>query len=236
MDFTVWSGFGLLGVALYLTAYAALQFGILRGSSVAYTVMNLTAAAAVLLSLVEAFNLSSALIQVSWIVLSLIGLVRIVIARSQTQFNAEERAILAAHFPTLAPPLARQFLRLGVWQSMSAGTILTRQGSPANQLIYIASGMAEVRAHGAVVANVGPGALIGEMSIMHGADATADVELTHDGRVFALPRGALQRELESDHEFALAISRALQIEAQRKIDAANRATAAGVADANSATA
>lgn len=222
MEVTIWSASGLLGVVLYLGAYGALQFGLLRGSSVTYTVMNMFAAAFVMVSLVEAFNFSSLLIQISWITLSVIGLARMAWMRSRTRFSDEESAFLSAHFSTLPPHVAHKFLRLGRWQTISAGTVLTRQGAPVHELVYIASGTAEVRAHGAKVAEIGATALIGEMTIMHGGDATADVEITAQAHIFTLPRAALVRELEADHDFALAVANALQIEAQRKIDVANR--------------
>lgn len=228
MEFTIWSVAGLLGVALYLSAYGGLQTGFLRGSSVTYTVMNLLGAAAVLVSLVEAFNLSSAVIQTSWVALSLVGLGRMAWVRSRLRFSDEEQVFLGTHFSTLAPHLARNFLRLGQWQTVSPGTMLARQGTPVHGLVYVSEGSAVVRAHGATVATIGPGELIGEMTIMHGGKATADVEITSRARIFNLPRAALLRELEVDHEFALAIANTLQIEAQRKIDAANR-DRAGVA-------
>ena len=233
MDFSIWSAAGLLGVALYLAAYGALQLGFLRGRSPLYTLLNLAAAAFVLVSLTDAFNMSSALIQVFWIVLSVIGLARMAWERSAARFSDEERTFLSKHFASLPPHLARKFLRLGRWQSVSPGTILTRQGQSVHELVYVAEGAARVTAHGAEVATLGPGALIGEMTIMHGADATADVEITEKARIFTLARAALIRELEADHDFALAISNALQIEAQRKIDGANRATAAQGAAARS---
>ncbi len=225
MDFSIWTAAGLLGVALYLVAYAALQFGLLRGSSVAYTVLNMLGAVFIMLSLVDAFNLSQMLISLSWIVLSIIGLTRMAWERSNTRFSEEERVFLSAHFASLPPHLARKFLRLGRWQTISPGTVLTRQGQAVHELVYVATGQARVSAHGGDIATLGPGALIGELTIMHGADATADVEITEEARVFTLPRAALIRELEADHDFSLAVSGALQIEAQRKIDLANRATA-----------
>lgn len=225
MDVTIWSAAGLAGVGFYLSAYGALQFGLIRGSSVTYTVMNMIAACFVLVSLSEAFNLSSALIQISWIVLSVIGLARMAWLRSSQRFTAEERGFLATHFASLPPHLARRFLNLGRWQSVSAGTILTRQGAPVHELIYIADGSAEVRAHGAVMTELGPGALIGEMTIMQGAQATADVEVSTKSFVFSLPRAALIQELEADHDFALAVANALQIEARRKLDLSNQQNA-----------
>ncbi len=231
MDVTIWSAAGLAGVAFYIAAYGALQLGLIRGFSVTYTVMNMIAAGLVLLSLTEAFNLSSALVQMAWIVLSVIGLIRMAWARSTSRFSAEERGFLATHFASLPPHLARRFLNLGHWQSVSAGTILTRQGAPVRELVYIADGSAEVRAHGATMAELGPGALIGEMTVMHGATATADVEIATNAYIFTLPRKALLAELEADHAFALAVSGALQAEAGRKIDASNRTLADQAADA-----
>ena len=67
---------GLLGVCLYVTAYALLQFRALRYGAVCFTVMNLCAAGLVGVSLVEDFNLASALIQGMWILMSLVGLAR----------------------------------------------------------------------------------------------------------------------------------------------------------------
>ncbi len=222
MDVTIWSASGLAGVAFYLAAYGALQLGLIRGSSVKYTVLNMIAASLVLISLTEAFNMSSMLIQISWIVLSVIGLARMAWSRTNPRFTAEERGFLGVHFASLPPHLARKFLNLGKWQTISAGTILTRQGKPVHELIYIADGSAEVRAHGAIMAELGPGALIGEMTIMHGADATADVEVATKAYIFTLPRAALTQELEVDHDFALAVSGALQIEARRKLDLSNQ--------------
>lgn len=229
MEFSIWSASGLLGVAFYLAAYGALQLGLLRGSSATYTVLNLVAAAFVMVSLVEAFNLSSLLIQISWITLSLVGLGRMAWNRSQTGFSEDERGFLSVHFSTLPPHLAQKFMRLGRWETVSPGTVLARQGAPVHELVYIATGLADVRAHGAKVAEIGSKALIGEMTIMHGGDATADVEITHEAHIFTLPRAALIRELEADHNFALAVAGALQIEAQRKIDLANRERAGVVA-------
>jgi predicted tellurium resistance membrane protein TerC len=69
---------GLAGVVLYLGSYALLQSGILRGSSYTYAILNLCAASLVLLSLTVAFNLSSAIIQASWVVISVLGIARLI--------------------------------------------------------------------------------------------------------------------------------------------------------------
>lgn len=78
---------GIAGVGFYLDSYAALQFGMLRGDGYAYACLNAIAAAFVLLSLQEAFNLSSAVIQVSWILISLVGITRHYILTHRAKFS-----------------------------------------------------------------------------------------------------------------------------------------------------
>ena len=68
---------GLLGVTLYLRSYAALQAGILPAYNELYPLLNIAAAACVLLDLQRTYNLPSVLIQISWIIISLAGLYRL---------------------------------------------------------------------------------------------------------------------------------------------------------------
>lgn len=77
VGFDVYAVFGFLGIAFYLGSYAALQLGYLNGQGGLYAVLNLIAASSVLISLTAAFNLSSAVIQIFWIFISIIGLIRI---------------------------------------------------------------------------------------------------------------------------------------------------------------
>jgi hypothetical protein len=58
----VWDGVGALGVVLYIGSYAAMQLGFVRGQSYIYAILN-AAAACVLMSLSDQFNLSAAAIQ-----------------------------------------------------------------------------------------------------------------------------------------------------------------------------
>ncbi|MEL7272984.1 MAG: hypothetical protein AAGK33_06055 [Pseudomonadota bacterium] len=65
---------GLLGFLTYMGGFAAQQFGVIHGDSRAFSILNIVAASLVLVSLSEAFNLASALIQVGWITIAAIGL------------------------------------------------------------------------------------------------------------------------------------------------------------------
>ena len=67
---------GLVGFVGYLAPYVLLQLGRIDANGVAYTTSNVAAASLVLVGLIEQFNLAAALIQVAWIAVGLVGLVR----------------------------------------------------------------------------------------------------------------------------------------------------------------
>ena len=110
-DFTAYGAFGTLGVILYLGAYGALQAGLIRGSSLTYTLLNLCAAASVLFSLMETWNLYSALIQGFWIAISIMGIGRRLWLRSRRSFDDETMAFLRLHLPTLPLFEAHRLMR-----------------------------------------------------------------------------------------------------------------------------
>lgn len=67
---------GVVGFFVYISGFASVQFGWLDGNGASYSASNVLAATLVAISLFAEFNLSSALIQGSWIVIGLFGLTR----------------------------------------------------------------------------------------------------------------------------------------------------------------
>ena len=65
---------GIIGVILYIGSYFLVQMKLMNGNKNTYAILNLLAATAVLISLLESFNLPSAMIQVSWIAISTVGI------------------------------------------------------------------------------------------------------------------------------------------------------------------
>jgi hypothetical protein len=222
-DVTFYGIAGLLGVVIYLAAYGALQLGLLRGSSLAYTLLNMLAAASILFSLLENWNLFSAVIQAFWILISIVGITRRVWLRSRLSFSPEEEGFLAAHLPTLAPVDAHRVTRIGRWEDRPPGAHLAHEGQPVGALIYLAGGRAEVIVGGRIIATLAPGALVGEMTVMHGGPATADVRVVTPARVLVLPRDRLMAEIRASPDIGLALGHALQGEVQRKLQAMNAA-------------
>ncbi len=67
---------GLLGVAGVLGAYVLLQTGRWRQEEARYSMLNAAGAAGILFSLAFDFNLSAAMIELAWLVISLWALAR----------------------------------------------------------------------------------------------------------------------------------------------------------------
>lgn len=184
---------GLLGVILAVGAYAALQSGLLRGNGYAYAAANMAAASLVLLSLTSDFNLSAAINQIVWIVISVFGLVRIAVLERRARLNDEELAFVAAKFPTMSRSMARKFLNAGDWYDARAGTLLVAEGERLGGLIYLTSGEAEVTQRGRPIAQCTSGSFIGEMSCFDGSPANATVSLRQPSRYFLIRTEALNR-------------------------------------------
>ena len=79
------------------------------------------AATLVLVSLVKAFNLSSAIIQASWITISAVGITRYYILKHFARFSEEESAFLVKALPDLDSVKARKLLDLGEWVTGDRG-------------------------------------------------------------------------------------------------------------------
>jgi len=78
---------GVAGFLFYMLSYSLLQLGKISGDSFTYTVLNMLAATLVLVSLLHQFNLASALIQISWIAISVVGLIRLLTNSRQKKLN-----------------------------------------------------------------------------------------------------------------------------------------------------
>ena len=72
---------GLIGVALILAAYAAAQLHRLDPTQPPALLINLVGACLILLSLTRAFNLSAAIVEGAWALITLFGLVRALVGR-----------------------------------------------------------------------------------------------------------------------------------------------------------
>lgn len=210
---------GLCGVGLYLAAYALLQFGYLRGSGNAYTLLNMSAAGCVLISLAEEFNLSSLLIQVSWITISVIGLTRRYLNSRSLKFDDREKQLASQIVPSLTSLDLRAFLDTGAWVTMPKSDKLTDQGEPVDFLYFLHRGQADVFVNWTRVAGIGPENFVGEMTCLTGAPATATVVLTENAEVFRIPAGRLRKFMMANPEIQEQLERSFAADLKRKLNA-----------------
>jgi hypothetical protein len=67
---------GLIGVGIIVVTYLWLQLGKLKSDALTYSLMNAIGASLIVVSLRVDFNLSALLMEVFWVLISLIGVYR----------------------------------------------------------------------------------------------------------------------------------------------------------------
>lgn len=215
------NGIGLAGAGLYIAAYAMLQLRWLGGTGYGYTMMNLGAATLVLVSLTHDFNMSSVVIQMTWIAISVFGMTRTFYLHHATRLNPEEAALIAAKLPLISRSGARKFLDAGAWSDAAAGTCLAIEGEILGALVYLARGTAEVTHGGQDVGECGPGVFLGELTCFEGTPATATVTLGEDARYFRISTEALNRVCDRDPDLKFLLHFAFGRDTRAKLEAAN---------------
>lgn len=76
---------------------------------------------------------------------------------------------------------------------LAAGAVLTRQGEAGTEVFLVLDGVLDVDVAGDLVAEVGPGAVIGERAVLEGGTRTATVTARTDARVVRVPGAALDQ-------------------------------------------
>ena len=74
IDPIILEALGVVGFGVYVLAYSLLTFGKLNSRDATYFGMNLCASSLVLIGLTASFNLASAMIQMFWIVVSIVAI------------------------------------------------------------------------------------------------------------------------------------------------------------------
>ncbi len=213
-----WAGY--FGVALYIGSYVALQLGWIPGVGYRYAALNLAAATFVLISLIGAFNMASALIQLSWIVISVVGMVRTYIITRRLFFNEEEEHLLHHGLHGTPRLIARRIFDSGNWVDAETGVRLITEGEPVHELYYIMSGRADVLVDEQVVAEVTEG-FVGEMNAMQSGPASATVEITEPARLFCISGESLRRLSQGNAEIKIYLESHLAASTKAKLMHAN---------------
>ena len=92
MSYVCYDLVGNLGGALIIVSYFFLQVGLVSACNVWYSTLNFVGAAAITLSLYYEFNLSAFIIEVFWMLISLMGILRYYAKRNKRS-QAKQRLL-----------------------------------------------------------------------------------------------------------------------------------------------
>ena len=109
------------------------------------------------------------------------------------RFTQDERAFYEIAVPDLEPSEVRRLLRLGRWVDAVPEAVVTRQGEPVPDLIFVTSGLVDIAVDGHRVGSCGPGTFIGEISVSTGGPATATSTISVPTRYLAFDAVTLRR-------------------------------------------
>ena len=213
---------GIAGVLLYLGAYAVLQLGMISGRGYLYPSLNAGAASCVMISLIQDFNLSSLLIQISFIAISVFGMSRLFFARNLRGYTVDQEAFMEYALPTIDREFSGVLAKMGVWEQAKAGTILTSEGRIVRDLIYIADGKARVTLNDIQIATIHERSLLGEVTCLEGDPATATVTLTHPSRIMRINAEKLRAMLRANPEMRSQLENSIKSGMASKLAQLNR--------------
>ena len=114
-----------------------------------------------------------------------------IVAGVHSSLGRARRIELLARMPLFSTCSKRQLAQvaaLTVPADLPKGTVMTRQGAVGGLAYVIATGQAEVTRDGKRIARLGPGDVVGELSLIDGKQRSATVTATTDLEVLELDR------------------------------------------------
>ncbi len=207
---------GLLGVTICVSAYFCLQIGVLKGDGYSFPLLNLVSSACILVSLSQDFNAYSAIGEIAWSAISIIGLTRLYLVHRLIRLNDEESTVAGILIHRLTKDRARKFLNLGHFEDAPAGTVLAQEGKPLDFFTVILGGRCRIERDGTEVATLGAGALVGELTYATGAPATASVFVDVPSRLFRIDCDVLREFLanNTDVDVEMELNSAIDVRAK----------------------
>jgi hypothetical protein len=106
-------------------------------------------------------------------------------------------AIVTAAESELERRLSAEVMRGGAAtdrKRLSPGDTLVEQGAPGDELYLLLDGVLGVEVDGEEVAEVGPGAVLGERALLEGGTRKATLRATTPARVVVIPGDAIDRD------------------------------------------
>lgn len=221
MELTLDSVFSIGGIVAQL-AFALLVLSMLMKTLWSLRIMVIAAACVgFLYSTVFLNDPVSAFWQALLVLVNVLQVAREWMTNRRARFSVEEEAFVKERLYTLNPGEARQLLNMGVWADGAAGTKLTTQGKPVDNLVYLASGEVDIRFDGATVGACLPGNYVGEMSVLNGGPASATAVVSESSRYWMISAEQLRNLHSNAPNIAAALELGIAKDLRHKIMAAN---------------
>lgn len=163
------------------------------------------------------------------LLVTLVQLIRLWHRDRRARFTDDEARMIAAWFKGASAGQHRLLLDMGRWENLPEGTILTREGERPDFLCFLSEGVARVEIDSQLVAEVGPGHFIGEMSLLDENRASASTHLAGPARLWRIERDKVERLRDTGSALWPVLEAAITLDMRAKIIAGNR-RGAGAAD------
>jgi cyclic nucleotide-binding protein len=111
--------------------------------------------------------------------------------------HAESEAFVTAAESALEREISRELLsgqRIPERRTLAPGETLVEQGAPGDELYLVLDGVLAVEIDGEEVAEIGPGAIVGELAVLEGGTRTATLNARTHCRVAVIPGDLIDRK------------------------------------------
>jgi hypothetical protein len=212
-------------LALYIGIFAVVLFALIARKQLTSHVMLGIAGAFGLLYGMTAHGMLGIILPFLILIVAGVQATSVFGANRAARFTQEEQAMFEGPLKGLGKSQARRLIDQGIWIDGRKGDVLIREGEPAAQLFFIATGGGQVHSRGKLVGRIVPGQLAGEATVLGEAAAIATVTLTEPSRFWCAQGKSLNAYLAANPDARHALEHSFNVSLRQKLDAMNRAAA-----------
>ena len=139
----------------------------------------------------------------------------------RVRFTPDEQKFVSSRLRGVSKRDAKRLLNLGRWTEGAPGTVLTTEGDPVPNVVYLVSGRVDILCSDVLVGTCGPGNFVGEMSILAEEPASATAVVAETARYWLISSDKLRVLQDTDPQVSGALDVGIARDLRRKIIAAN---------------
>jgi len=167
------------------------------------------------------FDPVSVLWETVFVLVNVIQLLIIWYYEHHHRFAAEQKHFAENMPDSVDRSAIKRLLDLSDLRRYEPGTVLTTEGQPVRQLVYIADGIVKIEHGDRIVAICGPGDYIGELSFLSGRPASATASVVKPSRALVFDQVRLAAATAADPQLRRTLESALNRNLAGKLTRAN---------------